>query len=356
MFDEPTITEEEREALLRERAVAAEAKLVRATLPVTSVLVIARGPNVPTGALVRDDDTACACELDPILLAEILAAADDDVACAAAVRLVLDPNAGIEHWVGRASDGRVESVVAVAIGSRVERRWLRAVLARAADSVAAWLAAAPPSPMVALLAATTEPTVVHEGGLVILANPAAARLFGRDADELVGVPVARLTRGFPIVRACWLPVGNHPRDALVLAASRPAGTECSLTAIVDAVVARHYPLVRNIAQLSIDRGEDGMVGASPARVDELVELALLDATAILTDWSRRNRIHISVACDGQHAVLEISVTGVLGARTDPEHFGVATCAARTRSIGGAFTIDTSDPERRVVKIALPVAS
>src|SRR4029079_3265229 len=78
MFEEPTVAEEEREALARQNMARAVAEQVRAAVPVAAVLVVARGPGVPTGVVVTDDDRRQGRELDSVVLAEILSSGGDD--------------------------------------------------------------------------------------------------------------------------------------------------------------------------------------------------------------------------------------------------------------------------------------
>ena len=88
MSDEPTVVEEEREATAREKIARALADLLMTTLSVSAVLVVARGPGLPTGVLIGETDRKQSPELDHVVLAELLTNAHDDKVVLALARLL----------------------------------------------------------------------------------------------------------------------------------------------------------------------------------------------------------------------------------------------------------------------------
>lgn len=357
VFDEPTVEEEERETLARERMSRALGELVMASVSSSAVLVVARGPGLPTATLLGEADRKQEKGLDPVVLAEILANAHDDRVVSALVRLMLGDNDTVEHSVARDRDGEVMGVIAVRMRGRVSKSWLRIILSRAANSLAGWLAV-PPSwswPAQSLIELIREPALAHECGMVVVANTALARLIGCVPDDVIGTPLSKITQRLQPVRSCSLVVGGRPRTALIFE-RRPARTETRVSEVVDCVLAEHYPLVRQALRVSVEQREPVVAMVSPAAAEELLSLAVLDMTAIFTAAAPANHLRISVYSEDPWAVIELVATGSISDGPEVEHLGAVICAARVRAAGGQFFVDTSRPGTRVVRISLPVES
>ncbi|HEX5060295.1 MAG TPA: hypothetical protein VFV99_13095 [Kofleriaceae bacterium] len=355
-FEEPTVAEEEREASARQNMAWAVAEQVRASAPVNAVLVVARGTGMPTAVLV-DDTRRHSRELDNVVLAEILAAAGDDQMVLALARLFLGDCEDVEHTVARDRDGAITGVIAVRISGRVSSSWLRTVLARAANSLTGWLAVDVTWPPQSLLEAIDEPALAHEGGIVLVANQPLARMLGREPNEVIGMPVSRITRRLAVHRACSLVVGGRARPALLFDPPHapPAGT--SLLGCLERVLADRYTLLRRTTRVSIERRDQAEVAVPAPALEALVSIALLDATAMFVIPAQANHVKCWIYReDTMWVVLELIATGSLFHRPDTEHLGAVVCATRTRELGGQFLSDTSRHDARVIRIKLPVAS
>jgi len=355
-FEEPTVAEEEREASARQNMAWAVAEQVRASAPVSAVLVVARGTGLPTAVLV-DDTCRHSRELDNVVLAEILAAAGDDQMVLALARLYLGDSDDLEHTVARDRDGVITGVIAVRVSGRVSSSWMRTVLARAANSLSGWIAIDMTWPPQSLLEAIDDPALAHEGGIVLVANHSLARMLGRAPNEVIGMPVSRITRRFAVHRACSLVVGGRARAALLFdpPIATPAGT--SLLACLERVLADRYALLRRTTRVSIERRDHAEVAVPAAALEAVVTIALLDATAMFVTPARANQIKCWIYReDTAWVVFELIATGSLFHRPDTEHLGAVVCATRVRELGGEFLSDTSRLDTRVIRIKLPVAS
>jgi PAS domain-containing protein len=354
VFEEPTVAEEPRETSARENMTRAVAELVSTALPVSAVLVVARGPGLPSGTLLGEHDRKQDAELDPVILAELLTNAHDDRVVSALIRLLLGDLA-IDHTVARDRNGTIVGVIALRTNKRISDAWLRMVLARAANMLAGWVAtelacAWPPQ---ALIEAIKEPALAHDGGMVIVANTALARLLGREPNEVIGTPVARITQRLPLLWTCSLVVAGKPRTALIFS-HRARRVETNLRDSVDIVLGDRYAFVRQTSRVSFDRREDVCVAVPQDAVEEIISLALLEMTAAFAKAIAANTIRISVYRDEASVVLELVATGALAHCPDAEHLGSIICASRVRSVGGYFLLDVSRPETRVIRISLPV--
>jgi hypothetical protein len=354
MYEEPTVAEEEREAAARQSMARALAEHVRSALPLASVLVVARGPGVPTGVLVSEDPQLQSRELDGVVLAEILSGAHDDRVAVALTRLVLGDSDVVEHAVARDPAGNVVGVIAVRTASRVSSTWLRTVLARAANSIAAWLAFDVAWPPQTLLEAIEEPALAHDGGIVLVANTALAHALGREPSELIGMPAARIMQRLMPLRTCSLVVGGRPRNAIIFAERETPPVETSVLACLDRVIAERYALVRQTTRISVERRDGSTIMAHGPEVEELVTLALLDTVATFTTSSPANHVRCSVVREQPWVVLEMVATGTLANGPDLEHLGSVICASRVRALGGQFFLDSSRVETRVLRITLPI--
>lgn len=355
MFEEPTVAEEEREAAARHSMAHALAEHVRSALPLASVLVVARGPGVPTGVLASEDPQLQSRELDGVILAEILAGAHDDRVAVALTRLVLGDSDVVEHAVARDRAGNVVGVIAVRTASRVSNTWLRTVLSRAASSIAAWIGFDVAWPPQTLLEAIDEPALAHEGGIVLVANTALAQALGREPSELIGMPAARITQRLLPVRTCSLVVGGRPRNAIIFSDRRSQSPfETSVMTCLDRVIAERYAFLRQTTRISIERRDSATIMAPASEVEDLVTLALLDMVATFTTTSPANHVRCSVTRDQPWVVLEMVATGTLANGPDLEHLGSVICASRVRSLGGQFFLDSSRVEMRVLRITLPI--
>jgi hypothetical protein len=355
MFEEPTVAEEEREVLARENMAHAVAELVSLSVPVSAVLVVARGPGLPTGVLLGDREREQPAELDPVILGEILANAHDDCISAALLTLLLGDAQPIGHTVARDQHGTIMAVVAVRTSKRVTSAWLGNVLTRAANSLAGWLAveATWSWPPQALLDALHEPALAHDGGMVIVANSALARLLGREPNDVVGMPVSRVVQRLPALRSCSLVVGGRPRPALIFD-RRIGRLEANLRDAVEVVLAKQYAFLRQTSRVLFDHREPVVAVAAPKAVEELVSLALLEMTTIFAKPIPGNQVRIGVYREDKAAVIELVATGALAHGADIEHLGAIICASRARSMGGHFAVEVSRPDARAIRISLPV--
>lgn len=357
MFEEPTVAEEEREAMARENMAKAVAELVAGALWVSAVLVVARGPGLPSGVLLGDHDRRQGHELDPVILAEILTNAHDDRVVHALSKLLLGDDHPIEHTVARNAAGEIMGVIAIRTRGRVSSTWMRTVLARAGKSLSGWLEIEPTWswPPQALIEAIEEPALAHEGGLVIVANHALARLFGREPNDIVGTSVKRITQRVPPIRTCSLVVGGRPRTALIFGSGMPR-LESTLCDAVDSVLGEQYAFVRQTTRVSFDRREDVSALVAPPAIHELLRIALLDMTTVFANVTPANQLRISIYREEPWAMVELVATGSIAPGPDVEHLGSVICSSRTRAVGGQFLTDTSRPDARVVRISLPVES
>jgi hypothetical protein len=229
------------------------------------------------------------------------------------------------------------------------------VLARAANMLAGWVATelAWSWPPQALIEAIKEPALAHDGGMVIVANTALARLLGREPNDVIGTPVARITQRLAPLRTCSLVVAGTPRTALIFS-SRPHSVQTNLRDAVDIVLAGQYAFVRQTSRVSFDRREDVTVAVAQNVVEEIIALALLEMTAAFAKAIATNAIRISVFRDESSVVLELVATGMLAHCPEVEHLGSIICASRVRSAGGYFLLDVSRPDTRLMRISVPV--
>lgn len=355
MFEEPTVAEEEREAVARQHMAQTLAEQVRASVPIAAVLVVARGPGVPTGVIVADADRRHGRELDSVVLAEILASAGDDRTTLALTRLVLGDSDVVEHAVARDRSGAIMGVIAVRIAGRVSSSWLRSVLSRAASSLAGWLALDVAWTPQSLIEAIDEPALAHERGIVLVANKALARMLGRDTTDVIGMPVSRIKHRLTAVRTCSLVVGGRARPALIFEATKRRQDETSLLACLERVLATRYPYLRQTTRVSIERADRSLVAASASNVADLLDIALLDTTAMFGNAAPANHVRCSIYRHDAFLVLELVATGSICGGPDIEHLGSVICASRARALGGLFHVDTSCSDTRVLRISLPVA-
>lgn len=355
MFEEPTVAEEEREAVARQNMARAVAEQVRASAPVAAVLVVARGPGVPTGVVVADGDRRQGRELDGVVLAEILAAGGDDRITHALSRLVLGDSDVVEHTVARDNSGEIVGMIAVRVAGRVSSSWLRSVLSRAASCLAGWLALDVGWPPQSLVEAIDEPALAHESGIVLVANSSLARMLGRETTDVIGMPVSRIKQRITPVRSCSLVVGGRARPALIFEAPTPRQVHASLVACLERVLATRYPYLRQTTRVSIERGERSHVAASSSSVTDIIDIALLDMTAMFANSSPANHVRCTIHRDDTWLVLELVATGSICADPGIEHIGSVICASRAEALGGLFEIDTSCSDARVMRISLPVA-
>jgi hypothetical protein len=354
MFEEPTVAEAEREATARSSMARAVADQLRAALPNATVLVVARGPGVPTGMLVSDDQQMQGRALDGVVLAELLAGAGDDRVTVALTHLLLGDSDVVEHTVARDSHGTVMGVIAVRTAGRVSSSWVRTALSRAGNSLAGWLAFENTWPPQTLLDALHEPALAHDAGIVLVANKALAHLLGRETHEVIGMPVSRITQRLATLRTCSLVVGGRPRSAIIFEGRRTVWVETSVLASLDRVLAERYSFLRTTTRISVDR-RDGTTVAAPAHaVNDIVTVALLDATSVFATATTANHIRCGVFRDGPWIMFEVVTTGSLAHGPDVEHLGAVICAARARSLGGQFFLDASRSNQRVLRVALPV--
>ncbi len=356
-LDEPTVEEEEREAAARENMANALGELVMTSLSASAALVVARGPGLPTGFVLGEADRRQEQGLDPVVLAEILANASDDRVLLALIRLLLGDHDQIEHTVARDRDGNVKGVIAVRTRGRVSKSWLRIILSRAANSLSSWLTV-PTSwswPPQSLLELIREPALAHECGMVVVANTSLARMLGCEPDDVIGTPLSKITQRLQPIRQCSLVVGGRPRTALIFE-RRPPRVETAVVELIETVLAEHYPVLRQSARVAFERREPVTAMVPPAAVHELVSLALLDMTAIFTASTPANQLRIHVYPDEPWGVIEVVATGSIAHGPEIEHIGAIICAARTRAVGGQFSVDGSRPDTRVLRISLPVES
>ncbi|HEX5057922.1 MAG TPA: hypothetical protein VFV99_01125 [Kofleriaceae bacterium] len=322
----------------------------------SAVLVVARGPGLPTGVLLGETDRKQSPELDRVVLAELLTNAHDDKVVLALARLLFGDNQPIEHMVSRDRDGVIVGVVAVRRNGP-SSTWGTGVLASTANSLAGWLSTptAAGLPPHALAEALEEPVIAHEGGVVIVANRAVAKLLACEPSDLIGAPITRVTQRLSTSRTSCLVVGGVPRTALVFDRP-PSRILTNVRATVESVLARHYPLVRQTACVAFDRREDVTALVAATAADELVTLALLEMSAIFGTSMPENQLRISVYRKKPWAVIELVASGKIAPAPDVEHVGSLVCAARTRTAGGQFMLDASQPNARTLRISLPVES
>ena len=312
------------------------------------------GPVVPTGVVVSDDDRRQGRDLDSVVLAEILSSGGDDRTTLALSRLVLGDSDVVEHTVARDRSGAIVGIIAVRLAGRVSSSWLRSVLSRAASSLAGWLALEVMWPPQSLIQSIDEPALAHESGIVLVANNALARLLGRDTNEVIGMPVSRIKQRLTLVRTCSLVVGGRARQALIFEGNKPREEYTSLVSCLERVLATRYPYLRQTTRVSVERRDPSLVAASVADVSDVVDLALLDMTALFANAAPGNHVRCGIYREDAFLVLELVSTGSICHGPDIEHLGAVVCASRVGALGGMFYVDASRCDTRVIRISLPV--
>jgi hypothetical protein len=282
-----------------------------------------------------------------------LSVASDDRNVSRVATLILGPGC-IEHAVARDRHGDVVGVVAVLLEKSVTRNWLRVMLTRAADTLASWCSSAPPSPTQALLDGISEPMLVHDRGIVLVANAALANALDMAQHDIPGMPVGRITQRLETACACSISIGNRAHPALIFVGRHVHGRVAPIE-VVDRVVAQRYPFIRHDGTVALHRTITGEVDASSDAVEEIVTLALLDAHASFSTMATANHIDVNVRREGPWFIVEIVAAGELVPKPDAEHIGAVVCAARTRALGGQYLLDSAHPGRRVIRVSLPVA-
>lgn len=350
LSEDATTAEHEREADAREALARSLGELVRAAASVESVLVVARGPLLPTGVLVGADAGR---SLDPSVLAGLLTSAHDDRLALERCRLILGETDTTELAVARDRTGAICGIIAARVRERIPSSWLHLVLARAADSLAGWISTETPWPPQALLEAIEEPVIVHEAGFVLAANTAAARLIGRSLGDIAGMPISRITHRFTPLRGCSLVLGGRLRSALILDGLSQRTTETCVLDVVDRVIASRYAFLRQTARLAIEKRDRTIARAAASAVEQLVTLGLLDTASVFVAPSPANLISISVEQMGSNVVIEFVATGSIVSARGMDYLGTVICASHARRFGGVHSVDTSHFDRRVLRISLP---
>lgn len=353
LFEEPTVAEDEREATARQDMACALAEHVRTAIPVAAVLVVARGPGVSTGVVATDRE--CGRELDPLLLSQILGSAGDDFATNARCRLVLGDHDVVDHTVARDRSGAIVGVIAVRYPGRISSVWLGTVLARAASSMAAWLAIESGWQARSLLDEIEEPALAHESGIILLANAPLARVLRKNTADLIGTRVLEILPRLQLSRSCSLVVGGTTRAAMIFEQPQ-ARPSTSLLGAFERVLATRYPHLRRTAHLTIEDRDHAAIAAPAAAVEELVSLALLDVTSTFANASAANHVRCRVVREGTSVILELIATGPMCGGPGSEQLGTVLCTTRARALGGDLVSETSRSERRVIRVSLPEAS
>lgn len=352
LYEEPTVAEDEREASACHGMASALADHVRSAIPVAAVLVVARGPGVATGVVATEGESRR--ELDAVLLAQILDSAGDDFATNALCRIVLGDHDVVDHTVARDARGAIAGVIAVLHSGRIARGWTSTVLARAASSLAAWLAIEPGWESESILDAIEEPALAHESGIILVANAPLARAVGRTVADLIGTRVLDILPDLPLVRSCSLVIGGVTRAAMIFE-TPPSPPSTSIPAALERVLATRYPQLRRSANLTIEEREHAPVAAPAGALEDLVSLALLDVTSTFRRAAPTNHIRCRVDRDGASVVLELIATGPMCTGPGSEHLGTVLCTSRAAALGGSLVSEARRSEHRVLRISLPAA-
>lgn len=350
--EEPTVAEDERETTAREDMACALAEQIRTAIPAAAVLVVARGSGGSTGVVATGAE--CGHDLDRFVLAQILDSANDDFATSARCRLVLGDHDLVEHTVARDRSGAVVGVIAARYRGRIASAWMGTVLARAAGSLAAWLAIEPGWESTSLLDEIEEPALAHDAGIILAANAPLARMLHCTTAGLIGTRVLEILPRLRLIRSCSLVLGGITRAAMIF--ERPPSRPCSsLLAAFERVLATRYAHLRRTAHLTIEDRDHAAVVAPPAALEELASLALLDVSSTFSNASARNHVRCRVFREGTSVVLELIATGPMSGGPGSEHLGSVLCTTRARALGGDFVSEASRSERRVLRASLPVA-
>jgi PAS domain-containing protein len=350
--DEPTFAPRDGDVIAGRRYLAALAGVIAAEVGGAPVLIVARANRAAIAASLAGGVLATDELLDVAALRRVLAATSDDDAIAEA--LAGCASGAIEHAIAHDTEGDPVGVVAVFAPPVA----VRAVLERAAAALAAWLPA--PRPASALLAAVREPAVVHDGGLVTLANRAAAAFEGTAPEALIGRPVALVLRaaGAEVhVRERTLRLAGRLRDVLVFAPAEGVRPTGRLRRAAARALGRLYPELRRVALVAASLDDVAAVAVDDELLGELATLAMLDVASLLDpDAASSNRIRISTAARGAEVALEITAAGAITAVPRPgHHLGAHACARRAAAAGGRIELDPAR-DRWVLRVVLPAVT
>ena len=228
------------------------------------------------------------------------------------------------------------------------------------------------TPTHALVELCPDAAIVHERGVVILANSAAARLVGAaTAEELVGRDVAtylcaappcfgeslseiRAHDGsrFPVwVRELALPLGGRVRRALVVRSTRPPtpSTPSPACPAVERALAALQPLIFRAARPTIVLDLEARLLGDEELLEQLASIMVLDALAALDARAAgKNRLSVTLASQGAWVMLEVVAERALDAAFAPDgdSFGVGLARQLAAPLGAELRVDTSAPGRR----------
>jgi hypothetical protein len=241
--------------------------------------------------------------------------------------------------------------------------------------------AAAPTPGHALVQLCPDAALVHERGVIILANAAAAGLAGaRDPDELVGRDVATYLGSappqfgetlsemrrhdevrFPVwVRELPLPLAGRIRRTLLV---RPlhAGVPTKRLAVrppVQRALVTLEPRARQIASWTVALASDAFVSGDDQAIEQLTAILVLEALAGLDAQARDgNQLSVALVDRGVWVQLEVVAEGQGGVALPAgvESFGMILAHEHAARLGAELRVEAADAGRRSLRVTYATA-
>jgi hypothetical protein len=233
----------------------------------------------------------------------------------------------------------------------------------------------------ALVHLCPDAALVHERGVVILANSAAARLVGAaDPDELVGRDVAsylgctpprfgealsemRRHDGarFPVwVRELPLPLAGRIRRTLLVRPTGPPPPTARLRVRppVERALLALAPRARRTGAWVVVLATEAEVCGHEAALEQLTAILVLEALATLDPLKlAHNQLSINLVDDGLWVRLEVVAHSqrAMQLPAGAESFGIGLAHEHAGRLGAELRVDASDASRRSLRVTLAVA-
>jgi PAS domain-containing protein len=384
-WDEPTDAHISQATIVDRRFAAAIAEIIADDGGGTASLVVAsRGSGSSPIAMVCRDGVLT--ELKQLgALRDVAAGAHGDDLLDDAIAEALGPMASVEHAAVFRTDGaRVGLVVVGHRDRRLSRNRAQAALARGSAAVAGWISSPDDVrlPVQALVDAIAEATLVHDAGVIVMANQPAARLLGLERPEIaIGrqlshylaattMPSAsrRCLRVRGVDETKWIElrempllVGGRVRRAAILRELPPPERAASLPRValgplLELTVATLYPVLRQTGRVTMELCPRSRVVGESKAIRDLATLALLEVASTLDPGhAPDNQIHVSIHDDGHEVVFEVSARGQSAGEmtVGVEPLGVVACRNLAIAVGARLESDSSLLGRHMIVIRLP---
>jgi PAS domain-containing protein len=383
-WDEPTDAHLSLASIIDRRFAAALAEVIGDDGGGTASLVVAsRGNGQIIAMTCRDGLVGEVRELGA--LRDVVAGAHGDDLLDEAIAAALGPMASLEHAAVFRTDGARVGLVAVGHRDRkMSRTRAQAALVRGAAAVAGWIGSPDDVrlPVQALVEAIADATLVHDAGVIVMANAAAGRLLGLERPEIAigrqlshylaastSTPAAhrclRIRReGEPVwieLREMPLLVGGRVRRAAILRELPPPERarplpRVALGPLLELTVATLYPVLRQTGRVTMELCPRSRVIGDAKAIRDLASLALLEVASTLDPGhAPDNQLHVSIHDDGHEIVFEVSARGKAAGElaVGAEPLGIVACRTLAAAVGARLECDTSLLGRHVIVIRLP---